>query len=358
MSFLFSYIGYILAGATFGRVKNWSAGEVLTHTDLNAEFNNILNQLDPDGIGVQGLSSSVAEMYATADPYPGGSASVPTSLEGDIQRLRYVVAQMSGKTYWYQDPINTTILSTGDVSRPIFTWTDANTISIGAGAYHHSGTAIQMVYWVSAITFQAGADGSNAASAGTQADLGDAGWQYLYIDDSAVVTQASALLDADCFLNSTTAPTFSTTKFGWYNGNDRCIMAMYCDGTGYEEWWHDGDDYVVHADNHATITNQLVQASWVDAEAGLHGPAFSTRFEVIFQIAESGTPEAGGLYWRRNGSAATTGQRVYTNVTDDDWYGPTIQVLTDSSQLIELLYVATDNTINGWTKGWYFPRGM
>jgi hypothetical protein len=83
------------------RVKTWSASETLTASDLNAEFNNILNNLDPDGI--EDASANAAAMQATADPYPASSESLATDLRGEIQRLRYQVAAIVGETYWYED---------------------------------------------------------------------------------------------------------------------------------------------------------------------------------------------------------------------------------------------------------------
>jgi len=94
----------LLGGATFSRVKTWSTGQTLTASDLNAEFDNILNNLTPAGVDDQ--SSNAAAMQATADPYPGGSESLATSLTGEIQRLRYMIQQITGMTYWYQDPVD------------------------------------------------------------------------------------------------------------------------------------------------------------------------------------------------------------------------------------------------------------
>jgi hypothetical protein len=88
-------------GATFSRLKTWGV-EILKHLDLNAEFDNIINNLTPAGI--DDLSSNAAAMQGTADPYPGGVASAPTSLAGELQRLRYLLTQITGETYWYIDP--------------------------------------------------------------------------------------------------------------------------------------------------------------------------------------------------------------------------------------------------------------
>lgn len=98
---------FCYAGATFSRVKNWINGEVLTASDLNAEFDNILNNLTP--AGVDDYSGSNTDMRAVTDPYPVLSESLATSLQGEIERLRYQILQLkmaiasSSNTYWYQD---------------------------------------------------------------------------------------------------------------------------------------------------------------------------------------------------------------------------------------------------------------
>lgn len=90
------------------RVKTWAAAETLTAADLNAEFNNILNNLDPDS--VEDASANATAMQATADPYPGASASLATDLRGEVQRLRYVIKQITGESQWYIDPDQTTVI--------------------------------------------------------------------------------------------------------------------------------------------------------------------------------------------------------------------------------------------------------
>lgn len=95
------------AGATFSRVKSWVDAEVLTAADLNAEFNNILNNLDP--AGVDDYSLSLSQMQSTVDPYPVAVESLATDLKGEIERLRYQILQLKksiqndNNTYWYQD---------------------------------------------------------------------------------------------------------------------------------------------------------------------------------------------------------------------------------------------------------------
>lgn len=92
----------VYAGANFSRVKTWTSREILTYSNLNAEFDNILTNFTPSGM--DDYSASVSQMRTTADPYPSSAESLPTSLAGELERIRYVLAQITGETYWYQDP--------------------------------------------------------------------------------------------------------------------------------------------------------------------------------------------------------------------------------------------------------------
>lgn len=98
----------VFGGATFSRIKVWVSGETLTASDLNAEFNNVLNNFNP--AGVDDYSNSLTEMRTTSNPYPGSAESQPTSLQGELERIRYMILQLkkaivhtgTNDTYWYQ----------------------------------------------------------------------------------------------------------------------------------------------------------------------------------------------------------------------------------------------------------------
>ncbi len=91
-----------MAGSTFSRIKTWIAGQTLTASDLNAEFDNILNNLDPTGIDDESATNATAQ--ATKDPYAGSSLVKAVSLEEEIQEIRYILKQITGQAYWYVDP--------------------------------------------------------------------------------------------------------------------------------------------------------------------------------------------------------------------------------------------------------------
>lgn len=98
--------------AVFSRIKTWVSNEVLTAADLNGEFNNILNNMDPDGI--EDFSNNVSQMQSSADPGGVGTESLATTLAGEIQRLRYVIKRIIDQAQWYSTPIST--LGTGGIA--------------------------------------------------------------------------------------------------------------------------------------------------------------------------------------------------------------------------------------------------
>ena len=85
--------------ALFPRVHVWVSNEVLTAAALNAEFDNILNNaMLSSWIG---FSANVSQMQQQTDPGGVGTESLAGSGSDELQRLRYMMAFVTGKTYWY-----------------------------------------------------------------------------------------------------------------------------------------------------------------------------------------------------------------------------------------------------------------
>jgi hypothetical protein len=84
------------------RVKTWVPREVLVYSDLNDEFDNIINNLEASN--VDGYSSTVAQMQETTDPGTVGSESLALTISDEIERLRFAISRIIGKTYWYETP--------------------------------------------------------------------------------------------------------------------------------------------------------------------------------------------------------------------------------------------------------------
>lgn len=83
-------------GATFNRVKTWIA-EVLTSSDLNAEFDNILNNFTP--AGMDDASVNLAAMRTQRDVT---GASLATDGAEEFHGLRFQFDSIIGKDYWYE----------------------------------------------------------------------------------------------------------------------------------------------------------------------------------------------------------------------------------------------------------------
>ena len=71
-------------------------------TDLNNEFDNIINNLKAEN--VDGYSISVAQMQEMTNPGGVGSESLALRISDEIERLRFVINRIVGKTHWYEAP--------------------------------------------------------------------------------------------------------------------------------------------------------------------------------------------------------------------------------------------------------------
>lgn len=77
-------------------------GQVITALLWNNEYGNLYDNFIP--AGMDDYSSNDTQMQTATDPFPGGATSRPTSLQGEIERLRFALAGITGETYWYNDP--------------------------------------------------------------------------------------------------------------------------------------------------------------------------------------------------------------------------------------------------------------
>lgn len=254
----------------------------------------------------------------------------------------------------------------GYVQKAKFEYSSSTAILIGAGEYElDDGSNPENFSWDSQLTFTLGPGGSNSSSS----SIGTNEWQYIYMDQSNI--SASPLV-AGSFLNSTTAPTYSQTKHGWYNGNDRCIFAVWIDNNGVIfQFWHDGNEAVGYSDSYRNDTgnirlgrsNSVMYNTW-SSPLRLEIPAFANKALVTFY--GDGTALTGNItkyFFRTNGATTTSpGGHVIAKVEDDEaeWNVNGIQLFTDSSQQIQL-YADANNTsqsIEVMTMGYFLPGGM
>lgn len=87
------------------RLKFWKDDEQVTHTDLNAEFDNIITYSVP-GM-VDSLSHTVTDMRADSDPGEPGSETQASTMLQEMQQVRFQLAAILGEDYWYSTPDKT-----------------------------------------------------------------------------------------------------------------------------------------------------------------------------------------------------------------------------------------------------------
>jgi hypothetical protein len=300
-----------------------------------------LVRINTDGDGLESISTVAAgsaldvTAYCDAADLTELHAYQTTSglTVSDTTFLHQIVTT-SGVTNDDLESLHVIYTTCGLFQRAKFTYVDADTITIGPGVYQHAGTTGQIVYWKSTLTFDSTDSGSR--------------WYYLYIDDSAVVSAGTNLLTAAEFTNSTTAPTWSDAKRGWYSGNDRCIFAYYVASGSIAGFYHDGGDYV----SYASLAIDRAFADITKTETvGLTIPGFSTKAYVRFNVSLYAAydfycgPEAAGMVV------------VHSALATDSFM---LMVMTSASQAISigLSSYFNDNEVGVKTHGWFFPMGI
>ncbi len=104
----------------FSRVKVWNEGETVNADDLNAEFNNILANVD--ATHSEGYSQNLSQMQSTEDPGAVGTENLtqPISETDEIKRIRFVLQRLMGTSEWYQAPSATIATLNSSISQAFF----------------------------------------------------------------------------------------------------------------------------------------------------------------------------------------------------------------------------------------------
>lgn len=189
-----------------------------------------------------------------------------------------------------------------------FTYTDSNTITLRPARYYHVGTTSQYVSWASDLAFDFGSGGSN----GESSDLATDTWYGLYIDDSAVVSAGTGTITVAQLINSTTIPSWSDAKHGWYNGNDLCIGVFKTAASAAEliAFNHVQSGMIEWTENIGIHSAAGVSTTWVTLNPLLL-PSCCSAAHCTFYIWGSST-ESATYYYRSLGSSDTTGKTIDT----------------------------------------------
>lgn len=165
-------------------------------------------------------------------------------------------------------------------------YSSTTAITIEGGIWAHNGTTNQHLYTASQLTFTLGPAGSNTSSSNLTASA----LHYIYIHNASVIAGATRLLTATEFLNSTTAPTWSHAKVGWYNSNDRCIGAVLTNASSQVlSFTVFSDNYYRYASPVEEFSVAAAGVTYTALDISSSVPVFSTRARLRLLAGTSQT---------------------------------------------------------------------
>lgn len=325
---------------------------------------------------LSGLTATVAELNQLSGVVVGGTGSgdilttdgaqnitLKTGLDidgdGDISGT-LTLSKGSGNSLTTTANINAGSLSFGGtdvpnffayssacIHRSIFVYNGgatAYTVKTGGGFYR---VQDKLAYWDSELTTSA----IPTPSASTR--------YYLYLDYSAITSKTA--ITSNELIWSSTAPTYSHQYKGLFNGSDLCILSVITNGTPDDIliFYHDGGTYVSFEDQYSvgTITSQT---SWVDLDISGYVPNFGeTKAHMTFASSAVSSGGASYVFYRKNGSSGS-GHLISAGYTSGSVSYDTgsIDVFTDTSQIIEWMHDTNHATTTGYVDGFYLPQGM
>jgi len=280
----------------------------------------------------------------------GGATGVVEYVDGDATSGTLYIHTRNATAYNDEEVLTGSVIGAAVANGA----SSKNSIVIYPFAMLHYGTIDQIVYSISKIAYEF-------------ANLGTSDMSYLYLDDSAIVTAGTNVITATQLIDAVTEPAQSFTRFGHYNGSDKCIFAMTSDGSdNLNEFFHDGGDYVEYADQVTSKADDDVDNDWTheDNQVTLTAPVFSRKVKATF-YSHGGTTDASvNLQYRPKGATADTGHIVaYSNYDDSGTHGIGQQnsrdVFTNSSQEIQIKHSAAGTqTAAVYTNGYFFPSDI
>jgi hypothetical protein len=309
----------------------------------------------------------MADLFS--DDIPARANNIGTDIDQIETTLGYikdVLQQISGG--WNNSTLTNFVPGNmGMFKRTQFKYKDADEIYLEPAVYHSAGSTDQMCYWSSQLTFVFGSGGSNASS--EDLDAGATEFQYLYLDDSAIVSAGNNVITNSEIINSSTAPAWDAAQWGWYPSSatnnvqvtDRCIGAILINASNNViEFFHDGGNYFSYAGQIEERAKAALNSAsgFVDVDCASSIPGFSTKARATF-VCESKTGATENLVvYRVNGATSSVGHDVIY-LDQVKFESNTCDVMTDSSQIFEIKSSANaTDEVEVNINGWYFPIGM
>ncbi len=218
-------------------------------------------------------------------------------------------------------------LGANTCQRMEFAFKDADEVYINPGAYYIQNNANDpgLTFWCNAIlTF---------AFSG----LGASEKHYIYADYSAIIAKNFGEVDASCFFNSTSAPTWDDDRQGWYSTDDLCIWGIPTNSASeiYPFVQVGNEIYYFEFETTYDLINGVdIDTSWLSYTADI--PAFSQSAYVYLLWGSSTIADNSDLFTKPTTFA--TDEYSHITYTDDEgkFTNNNCWIATDSNQSFDL----------------------
>lgn len=255
-------------------------------------------------------------------------------------------------TQWVTLDVDALTRRKGEVNRAIFEYVNGTSIKVYPGIYDLDAKG-KNVSWDSALTVT-GLSGTDQ-------------WVYIYLDYSAIT---GTTVTASEIIGSTTTPSWNDAKHGWYNGDDRCIFAVYFSGSAISKFYHDGSEHVSFDESSWIVdANPPSRNVWVSVTIPTV-PVFSMEADVAFTMeSDAGSSLATTWYWRTTGSVSNGHYMGKTEVDGSTYIEDDVTVeirayvatsISDTTKSIDYKAVCEvgNQRIQVANYGFYLPAGI
>lgn len=236
------------------------------------------------------------------------------------------------------------------VSRPIYERVGDYSIKLINGAFAVKGTVSLVLTVETSFTYYCGTS-LNAETL-----------YYLYIDDGKVVNSGGTQLGSTLLTHSITAPEYSLSKEGFYNGNNKCIFAFSTDSSGkIVPFFHDGGRLVTINVGDVDIGGMRIPPDWEQISLREFVPKIAD-FALVTLYADKRFDNTANLLYARDpggsddGILATTYSiERYSQVKTGIVYSASIGAMCFS---VKRSATAGESRVRAYVNGWYLPRGL